>query len=121
MELQRTPLNRNAFLFRHSLGSTTPDLRHLHPLPSQIPFILNIFEENLNSMSQTVHMPTLTKLIRNVPGGNLSSLSPSTEALMFAIYYSSITSLEEDDVRARVAHLCLTRQPTVIYPMQDVC
>jgi len=39
-------------------------------------------------------MSKVIKELRN----NMDSLTPSTEALMFSIYYASITSLDEDEV-----------------------
>ncbi|TVY25692.1 Bikaverin cluster transcription factor [Lachnellula hyalina] len=98
-ELQRTPLERHAFLFRHSLSPSTPDLREFHPLPSQIPFLLDIFSENVNSIMRIVHVPTITKMVRDLRGSDMTSLSPPNEALMFSIYYAAITSMEEDDIK----------------------
>ncbi|OTA54039.1 hypothetical protein K449DRAFT_339245 [Hypoxylon sp. EC38] len=98
LELDRSPSERHAFLFRHNLSSPAPDLREFHPLPSQIPFLLNVFSENINVMARVVHMPTVKKMIRDLPDGNISALSPANEALIFAIYYAAITSMEEDDV-----------------------
>ncbi|TVY45871.1 Bikaverin cluster transcription factor [Lachnellula occidentalis] len=98
-ELQRTPLERHAFLFRHNLSPSTPDLREFHPLPSQIPFLLDIFSENVNSIMRIVHVPTLTKMVRDLRGSDMTSLSPANEALMFSIYYAAITSMEEDDIK----------------------
>jgi hypothetical protein len=40
-----TPSERHAFLFRHNLSPSAPDLREFHPLPSPIPFLLDIFSE----------------------------------------------------------------------------
>ncbi|KAI1074389.1 fungal-specific transcription factor domain-containing protein [Whalleya microplaca] len=97
-ELDRTPSERHAFLFRHNLSPPVPDLSDLHPLPSQIPFLLDVFSENVNRMAQAVHMPTVTKMTRDLRGSKLSALSPANEALLFAIYYASITSMEEDDI-----------------------
>lgn len=101
-ELDRDPVERNAFMFGHNLSSRSVDLRELHPLPSQIPFILNIFHESINSMGQIVHMPSLNKMLRELPSGDLSALTPANEALMFAIYYASITAMEDEDVRKPV-------------------
>ena len=98
-ELERTPSDRHAFLFRHNLSPSAPDLREFHPLPSQIPFLLDIFSENVNSLTQVVHMPTITKMVRGLQG-NMTKLSPNNEALVFSIYYAAITSMEEDDVSA---------------------
>ncbi|KAI1418465.1 fungal-specific transcription factor domain-containing protein [Hypoxylon sp. FL1857] len=98
LELDRTPSERHAFLFKHNLRSPAPDLRGFHPLPSQIPFLLNVFAQNINVMSGVVHLPTINKIIRDLPGGDVSALSPANEALMFSIYYSAITSMEDDDI-----------------------
>lgn len=53
---------------------------------------------NVNMIAQVAHIPTVRKLIRDVPGGDLSALSPTDSALMFAIYYAAVTSMEEADV-----------------------
>ncbi|TVY14646.1 Bikaverin cluster transcription factor bik5 [Lachnellula arida] len=98
-ELQRTPMERHAFLFRHNLSPSTPDIREFHPLPSQIPFLLDIFSDNVNSIMRIVHIPTITKMVRDLRGSDMTSLSPANEALMFSIYYAAITSLDEDDVK----------------------
>lgn len=97
-ELERTPSDRHAFLFRHSLSPPTHDLREFHPLPSQIPFLLDVFSENVNFICQIVHIPTVTKMVRDLRGSDAARLTPSNEALLFSIYYAAITSMEEDDV-----------------------
>ncbi|KAI1091932.1 fungal-specific transcription factor domain-containing protein [Rostrohypoxylon terebratum] len=98
-ELDRTPSERHAFLFRNNLRLPSPDLREFHPLPSQIPFLINVFSENVNLMAHIVHIPTVNKIVRDA-GSDLSTLTPANEALMFAIYYASITSMEEEDIVA---------------------
>ncbi|KAJ5613627.1 hypothetical protein N7528_007281 [Penicillium herquei] len=95
-ELARTPSDRHAFLFRHNLNSSS-DIREFHPLPSQIPFLINVFSENVNMIAQTVHIPTIDKMMRDLRG-DVSKLTPANEALMFSIYYAAVTSMEEDDV-----------------------
>lgn len=97
-ELDRTPSERYAFLFRHNLNPLAPDLRDFHPLPSQIPFLLDVFSENVNSLVQIVHMPTVTKMFRDLRGSDMTHCTPANQALMFSIYYAAITSMEEDDV-----------------------
>ncbi|KAJ6114950.1 hypothetical protein N7486_000728 [Penicillium sp. IBT 16267x] len=96
-ELGRTPSDRHAFIFRHNLNPSTPDLSEFHPLPSQIPFLLNVFSENVNAIAQIVHMPSTTKMISELRG-DMSKLTPSNEGLMFSIYYGAVTSMEEDDI-----------------------
>lgn len=97
-ELERTPSERHAFLFRHNLSPPVHDLREFHPLPSQIPFLLDVFSENVNIFMQIVHIPTVTKMVRDLRGNRMTRRTPLNEALMFSIYYAAITSMEEDDV-----------------------
>lgn len=97
-ELERSPSERHAFLFRHNLSPSTPDLREFHPLPSQIPFLLDVFSENVNLFIQIVHIPTATKMVRGLRGSGMTGCTPAHEALMFSIYYAAINSMEEDDI-----------------------
>lgn len=76
--------------------SADVDLRSLHPLPSQIPFIWQVYQENVDPILKVIHVPTMSKLIKSLRN-NMDSLTPSTEALMFAIYFASITSLDDDE------------------------
>ncbi|KAI1307510.1 hypothetical protein F5Y03DRAFT_352523 [Xylaria venustula] len=96
-ELEQKALDRHAFLFRHNLGTSGLDSHDLHPLPSQVPFLLDVFYENINMIVQMVHMPTIKKMARRSRGNDNTS-TPAHEALMFSIYYSAVASLEDDDV-----------------------
>jgi hypothetical protein len=109
-ELDRDPVERNFFMFGHKPSSAELDLGALHPLPSQIPFILNIFHTNINSMALAIHMPTLNRMLQSLPAGDLSNLTPVNEALMFAIYYATVTSMDDEDVSVFsfiVSFICL--------------
>ncbi|KAJ4393606.1 hypothetical protein N0V93_002819 [Gnomoniopsis smithogilvyi] len=97
-ELDRTPPERHGFLFRHNLASSPSDAHEFHPLPSQVPFLLNTYSENVNFFMQVVHMPTITNTIRKSRGSSSSKLAPSDEALLFSIYYAAIISMEDEDV-----------------------
>ncbi|TQV91571.1 Fungal specific transcription factor [Cordyceps javanica] len=97
LELDRTPAQRHAFLFGSNLRPQA-SAADCHPLPSQVPFLIDIFATNVNMIAQVAHIPTVRKLIREVPGGDLSALSPADAALMFAIYYAAVTSMEETEV-----------------------
>lgn len=97
-ELERTPLERHAFLFRHNLSPPSRDLREFHPLPSQIPFLLDTFAESVNFILQIVHIPTVRKMVRGVRSGDMTLLTPANEALMFSIYYATIASMDDDEV-----------------------
>jgi len=99
-KVERTPSEHHAFLFGHNLSSLTHDLCEFHPLPSQIPFLLDVFAENVNFIIQIVHIPTVTKIVRDLRGSDVTRLTPANEALMFSIYYAAIISMEEDEVNA---------------------
>jgi hypothetical protein len=91
----KNSMDHQSFVFGYR--SADVDLRPLHPLPSQIPFIWQVYSENVHPILKIVHMPTMSKLIKDLRN-NLDTLTPATEALMFSIYYAAITSLEEDEV-----------------------
>ncbi|KAK1752666.1 fungal-specific transcription factor domain-containing protein [Echria macrotheca] len=83
--------------------SADVDLRPLHPLPSQIPYMWQVFQENVDPILKILHVPTMNNLIRDLRK-NMDNLTPSTEALMFSIYYAAITSLDEDEVKNNFGH-----------------
>lgn len=75
---------KHAFIFKHSRGPfsqspSTPNLPDIHPLPSQIPFLLNVFSDHVNVLGQIVHMPTVTKMVRDVRG-DVTKFTPANEA-----------------------------------------
>ena len=97
-EVEQALLERYAFLSRQNLSPSAPELRDLHPLPSQIPFLLDVYSENVNFVVQVVHLPTVSRMVRDSYSSGAATLTPANEALMFSIYYAAIASMEEDDV-----------------------
>lgn len=89
-------VDHHGFVLGYS--SSNVDLRKLHPLPSQIPFIWQVYQENVDPLVKILHVPTMSKTIRELRS-NMNSISPGMEALMFAIYYASITSMEDTEVK----------------------
>ncbi|KAG5751975.1 hypothetical protein H9Q72_013146 [Fusarium xylarioides] len=98
-ELYREPSERHAFLFRNSQAPASPGEQDFSPLPSQIPFLLDVFDENINLIMHIVHMPSIRKMVRPSPG-TTAKVSLKHQALLFSIYYAAITSMEDDDVLA---------------------
>ncbi|KAK3941018.1 fungal-specific transcription factor domain-containing protein [Diplogelasinospora grovesii] len=98
MSTEPTPSERHAFLFRHNLGQQGLDVAALHPLPSQVPFLVNVYAENVNILMQVGHIPTVTKLVRGMHHSQGPTLTPANEALMFAIYYAAVMSMEGEDI-----------------------
>ncbi|KAH8698681.1 fungal-specific transcription factor domain-containing protein [Talaromyces proteolyticus] len=97
-EATRTPSERHAFMFGHNLNHSVPNLDDFRPFPSQIPFLLDIFSENVNVILQIVHMPTVKKLVRDLRTSDKATLTPANEALLFSIYYAAVTSMDDQDV-----------------------
>ncbi|KAI0383663.1 fungal-specific transcription factor domain-containing protein [Hypomontagnella monticulosa] len=89
-------VDHHGFVLGYS--SSDVDLRKLHPLPSQIPFFWQVYQENVDPLVKILHVPSMNKIIRELRS-NMNDISPGLEALMFAIYYASITSMEENEVR----------------------
>ncbi|KAK9387170.1 hypothetical protein V1515DRAFT_615798 [Lipomyces mesembrius] len=61
-----------------------------HPQPVQILRMWQTFIDNVNPLVKLLHAPTVQQLIVEA-SGRLDKLSGSTEALMFAIYHSSVS------------------------------
>ncbi|ORY57779.1 fungal-specific transcription factor domain-containing protein [Pseudomassariella vexata] len=89
-------LDHHAFIFGYR--SCDVDLRKLHPLPSQIPFIWQVYTENVDPVVKILHVPTMNVIIRKLRS-DMNNIAPGLEALMFSIYYAAITSMEDDEVK----------------------
>ncbi|KAI2604646.1 fungal-specific transcription factor domain-containing protein [Hypoxylon sp. NC1633] len=89
-------VDHHGFVLGYS--SSNVDLRRMHPLPSQIPFMWQVYQENVDPLVKILHVPTMNKIIRDLRS-NMNGISPGMEALMFAIYYAAITSMEEEEVK----------------------
>lgn len=63
-----------------------------------------LYQENVDPIVKVIHVPTVDKLIKETRK-DLNSLTPPNEALMFAIYYAAITSIDDADVR-KGTHPC---------------
>jgi hypothetical protein len=70
-------------------------LQSYHPTLRQSVELLRIFTENVLPIIHLFHMPTTTEMFWNAVA-SLDSIDRNTEALLFAIYYSAVTSLDED-------------------------
>jgi len=88
--------DHNAFILGYK--SSSVDLASFHPPPVQIPYLWQKYCENIEPILKIMHVPTMAKLMKDVRDGT-RTLSASEEALVFSIYFASITTLEEDDVK----------------------
>ncbi|KPM46343.1 hypothetical protein AK830_g81 [Neonectria ditissima] len=86
------------------LGASTAvmgfrSLSHLllqyHPPLSQSVALLTVFSENVLPLVHIFHMPTTSRMYWDAIG-SLDSVNKNTEALLFAIYYSAVISMEPE-------------------------
>ncbi|KAK6087315.1 beta-xylosidase [Seiridium cupressi] len=82
-------------------GSPEPniDLSTLHPPHAQIFRLWQIYLENVDPLLKVTHTPTLQIRIIDA-GSDMTSISPTLEALMFSIYCVAVLSLDEDGCRS---------------------
>lgn len=94
-----------------ALGYRSADvaLTDLHPLPSQATYLWSAYQENVEPLIKILHVPTTDLMLRNARQAG-EKLTPGNEALVFAIYYAAITSLEPEEVwrAAPLPYLTLT-------------
>ena len=69
----------------------------LHPLPSQVLFLWQIYMDNVDPFMKVLHVPTMTKVIRELRG-SYHSLDPSMQALVLVISLAATMSLEDEEV-----------------------
>lgn len=74
------------------------ELRLLHPPSGQLTALFYYFQKNVDPMMKILHIPSLRKLVMGasaridaIPSGNY------VEALLFAMYYSAVTSLTQEE------------------------
>ncbi|RYC65994.1 hypothetical protein CHU98_g260 [Xylaria longipes] len=87
----------NTDSFPFAIGSQPQSVTDLHPSGVQIFQIWQIYLDNVNPLLKLTHTPTLQVQIIEA-STNLTKVSKSLEALMFAIYLMAITSLTDDEV-----------------------
>lgn len=82
----------NVLLFgeRNSAVDTIP----LHPDAAQIFRLLQLFLENVNPLLKVVHAPTLQGRVIEA-ASDMVNVTPTLEALLFAIYLMATYSLDE--------------------------
>ncbi|KAF7559241.1 hypothetical protein G7046_g4923 [Stylonectria norvegica] len=88
-------LDHNSFIFGYR--SSDVDLKNCHPVPSHVPFLWSVYQENVEPLTKLLHVPSMEDIIRHARKDH-DKLTPGQEALVFAIYYGAVTSLEPAEV-----------------------
>jgi hypothetical protein len=60
-------------------------------------FLWQIYMDNVDPFMKILHVPTMTKVIRELRG-NYHSLGPNVKALVLAISLAALMSLENEEV-----------------------
>ncbi|MCJ1403938.1 hypothetical protein MMC11_007161 [Xylographa trunciseda] len=89
--------NHTTFIFGYS--STMITLRILHPPKDQISIYWDLYKENVDPLIRLLHRPTVEQLVLKA-SQNLDALDKGTEALMFAIYLVTVTSLNAEQCQS---------------------
>ncbi|KAI0602095.1 hypothetical protein F4775DRAFT_538255 [Biscogniauxia sp. FL1348] len=92
---------RDHLLF--GVRNSAVDLSTLHPDPVQILRLWQIYLDNVNPLLKVTHTPSLQRCIIEI-AGNIPSVKPELEALMFSIYCISVSTLTTDDCQAMFSH-----------------
>lgn len=91
-------ITNSSFVFRMKCNEEAATrLDDLRPLPSQMLFIWQTYQEYVGPLVAVLHAPTVTKMILDCKG-QIETLGPSVEPLMFAISTAAINSLSEEEV-----------------------
>ncbi|CAL3968320.1 unnamed protein product [Diplocarpon coronariae] len=85
-----------SFVFGYS--SSQVNVKDLHPLPSHLPIYLQMYAQKVDPLVKILHIPTIKVIIMEA-ARDLGSLSPSSEALLFALYFAVITSMSQEEVK----------------------
>ncbi|KAI1503407.1 hypothetical protein F5X99DRAFT_375149 [Biscogniauxia marginata] len=88
-------LSRDSDHLLFGVRNSSVDLSTLHPEPIQIFRLWQIYLDNVNPLLKVTHTPNLQRCIVEATG-NTSNIKPELEALMFAIYCISVSTLTAD-------------------------
>lgn len=81
------------FIFGMTTVPQASGLRHLHPPEARIFSLWQIYLENVDPLLKLLHVPTTQRQVLRA-SSHLDNIPPPVEALMFAIYYAAVTSLQ---------------------------
>ena len=88
--------SHQGFIFGYS--SLKVDLKSLHPSPSQIFILWEVYKENVDPVVKLIHRPTTRNILLNA-ASSTDKISRPAEALLFSIYFGAVTSLSQEQCR----------------------
>lgn len=94
--MDTTPFyDHHSFVF--GFRSADVNLQSCHPSPSHADFLWSVYKESVEPLIKIIHVPSVEVMLRDARRGS-EKLTPTNEALMFAIYFSAVTALEPEEV-----------------------
>lgn len=91
-------MDHEGFIFR--FNSLASDLKSFHPIGNNILFLWTVFVANVDPLVRLLHKPTMHREVVNMVLTHATGIEPPVEALLFAIYFASVTSLSPDECRS---------------------
>lgn len=85
--------------YLYSFNSLASNLQNFHPSPDQIMVLWRIFVDQVDPIIRMLHKPTMQTTIMEVKD-HLEGMSKPLEALVFSIYFASITSMTQEQCLA---------------------
>ncbi|RKK25904.1 hypothetical protein BFJ66_g9445 [Fusarium oxysporum f. sp. cepae] len=85
----------SSFVFGHLPFNSIPAI--YHPESAQVLYLWSIYQENVEPLLKAVHVPTMEKVFHDAKT-RFSQLSAAYQALIRAIYYAAVVSLDPKDV-----------------------
>jgi hypothetical protein len=95
--------HHNGYIFGTQPGAAA-DTAHLRPQSWQIPYLWQVYLDNVDPFVKVLHTPTTAGTILRLGGGSSSVTGPDaeTEALLFAISLAAVVSLEEAEISSNL-------------------
>ena len=81
----------SSFVFGFSSGSL--DLQVLHPPVERIFLLWQVYLDNVDPLIKMIHTPSVQRQILQA-SKQIADIPPPVEALMFAIYYAAVISMQ---------------------------
>jgi hypothetical protein len=94
--------NQHDLIFGSPTSTSASSLYSLHPPASQILEYWQIFTVNIDPVTKILHVPTFGHIIMEAKL-NLQALDSGLEAVLFAVYFATITSLTPSECQMRFA------------------
>lgn len=91
------------FIFGMTTVPGASGLRHLHPPEARIFTLWQLYLENVDPLLKLLHVPTNQRQLLRA-STHLDNIPPPVEALMFAIYFAAVTSLQCSVATRKLLH-----------------